>query len=150
MSDWSSPMLSRPPLRGLRVFLRGTSRTGSPALHLQQAAGASPQRCLWASTSMKSPDRRDVTYVEELIGPNTVTTMPRATVEAFLDHGKVDDTLTRDVDEARRVFERFAEAGIDYDDITAVLERERVDAFVAWFDELFEGIAGKRAELVQS
>ncbi|MCA2211729.1 transaldolase [Jidongwangia harbinensis] len=115
-----------------------------------QAAGASPQRCLWASTSMKSPDRRDVTYVEELIGPNTVTTMPRATVEAFLDHGKVDDTLTDDLDEARRVFERFAEAGIDYDDVTAVLEREGVDAFVASFDKLFEGIAGKRAELVQS
>jgi transaldolase len=115
-----------------------------------QAAGASPQRCLWASTSMKSPQRRDVTYVEQLIGPHTITTMPRATVEAFLDHGQVADTLTRDVDDAHRTLERFADAGIDYDDVVAVLERDGVDAFVASFEKLFEGIAGKRAELVRS
>ncbi|TQS39803.1 transaldolase [Cryptosporangium phraense] len=113
-----------------------------------QAVGASPQRCLWASTGMKDPDRRDVTYVEELIGPDTVTTMPRATLEAFLDHGRVADTLTGGVEDAHRTLTRFAEAGVDYDKVIAVLEREGVDAFVTSFEQLFAGIAGKRAALI--
>ncbi|GAA0223294.1 transaldolase [Cryptosporangium japonicum] len=113
-----------------------------------QAAGASPQRCLWASTSMKNPERRDVTYVEQLIGPNTVTTMPRATLEAFADHGQVIDTLSTDVEGARRTFERFAAAGVDYDDVVAELERQGVAAFVASFQQLFDGIADKRSALV--
>src|SRR5919197_2192574 len=86
------------------------------------AKGATPQRCLWASTSTKNPEYRDVLYVEELIGPHTVNTMPRDTVKAFLDHGRVEETLTRDVDGAKRVLESFAEAGIDYDDVVATLE----------------------------
>lgn len=113
------------------------------------AAGASPQRCLWASTGVKNPAYRDVRYVEELIGPQTVTTLPRDTAEAFLDHGQVAETLTADVDGARRTLEAFAEAGVDYDDLTAVLEREGVEKFVASFDELFAGIAAKRDELIE-
>ena len=70
-----------------------------------KAAGASPQRCLWASTSTKNPEYRDVIYVEELIGPETVDTMPRETVENFLDHGRVEPTLERDVDDAHRTLE---------------------------------------------
>src|SRR5919109_654744 len=66
------------------------------------AKGATPQRCLWASTSTKNPDYRDVLYVEELIGPETVNTMPEETIEAFQDHGNVAETLTEDVDAARR------------------------------------------------
>ncbi len=112
-----------------------------------EAAGASPQRCLWASTSTKNPDYRDVLYVEELIGPNTVNTMPRETVEAFLDHGHVENTLERDVDEAHRIFERFAEAGVDYDDVVAVLEREGVQKFADSFKELIGGVADKRGQL---
>ena len=81
------------------------------------AKGATPQRCLWASTSTKNPEYRDVIYVEELIGPDTVNTMPRETVEAFQDHGRVERTLDRDVDGARRMLEELAEAGIDYDDV---------------------------------
>jgi transaldolase len=112
------------------------------------AAGASAQRCLWASTSTKNPDYRDVLYVEELIGPDTVNTMPRETVEAFIDHGRVADTLEQGVEDAHRTFERFAEAGIDYDDVVAVLEREGVEKFADAFTKLFEVVAGKRDELV--
>ena len=111
-------------------------------------AGGSPQRCLWASTSTKNPAYRDVIYVEELIGPQTVNTMPRATIEAFQDHGVVKDTLEQDVDGAKRTLERLAQAGIDYDDVVAVLEREGVEKFDASFRDLLDGVAGKRDELV--
>src|SRR5437763_6710478 len=86
--------------------------------------GANTQRCLWASTSTKNPDYRDVIYVEELIGPDTVNTMPRETIEAFQDHGQVADTPEADVDDAPRLFERIAQAGADYDDVVGVLDRE--------------------------
>jgi transaldolase len=111
-------------------------------------AGASPQRCLWASTSTKNPAYRDVIYVEELIGPETVNTMPLATIEAMQDHGQVRNTLEEDVDGAKRTFERFAEAGIDYDDVVKVLEEEGVEKFSASFRELFDRVAGKRDRLV--
>ncbi|MBB5159270.1 transaldolase [Saccharopolyspora phatthalungensis] len=113
------------------------------------AAGAVAQRCLWASTSVKNPQYRDVRYVEELIGPQTVNTMTRETLQSFLDHGQVADTLERDVDEARRIFDRFAAAGVDYDDVTAVLEREGVDKFAASFRKLFDKITHKRDELIR-
>jgi len=113
-----------------------------------EAAGASAQRCLWASTSTKNPDYRDVLYVEQLIGPGTVNTMPRETIEDFQDHGQVSDTLERDVDGARETLERFAAAGVDYDDVVAVLEREGVEKFAKSFQELFDGVAAKRDQLV--
>jgi transaldolase len=113
-----------------------------------EAAGGSPQRCLWASTSTKNPAYRDVIYVEELIGPNTVNTMPRETIEHFQDHGRVEPTLERDVDDAKRTLDAFAEAGIDYDDVVAVLEREGVQKFADSFKQLLEGVAGKRDQLV--
>jgi transaldolase len=97
------------------------------ALH---ALGASPQRCLWASTSAKNPAYRDVRYVEELIGPDTVTTLPRETIFAFEDHGRVEVTLERDLDEAKAMFERVAAVGIDYDDVTNTLEQDGVARFV--------------------
>ena len=113
-----------------------------------KASGASAQRCLWASTSTKNPAYRDVLYVEELVGPETVNTMPRETVEAVQDHGRIERTLDRDVDDARRTLERFAEAGVDYDDVVAVLEREGVEKFDASFKELLDGVASKRDQLV--
>jgi transaldolase len=113
-----------------------------------KAAGGSPQRCLWASTSTKNPAYRDVIYVEELVGPETVNTMPRETIEALQDHGQIESTLERGVDEARRTLEAFAEAGIDYDDVVAVLEREGVEKFAASFRELLDGVAAKRDQLV--
>jgi transaldolase len=113
-----------------------------------EQAGATAQRCLWASTSTKNPEYRDVIYIEELIGPDTVNTMPRETVEAFQDHGNVAETLTRDVDDARRVLEAFKEAGIDYDDVVETLEREGVEKFAKSFRELFADIEAKRDALV--
>jgi transaldolase len=110
--------------------------------------GASPQRCLWASTSTKNPDYRDVIYVEELIGPDTVNTMPRETLSAFLDHGRAARTLEQGVDDAQRTLERFAQAGVDYDDVVETLEREGVEKFAKSIEELYEGIASKRDQLV--
>jgi transaldolase len=87
-------------------------------------------------------------YVEELIGPRTVNTMPLETVAAFQDHGEVALTLEQGVDEAERVFERLAAAGVDYDDVTATLEREGVEKFSDSFAELCDGIRAKSGELV--
>ncbi|MFL5922091.1 MAG: transaldolase [Gaiellaceae bacterium] len=115
-----------------------------------KAKGATAQRCLWASTSTKNPAYRDVLYVEELIGPETVDTMPEETISAFQDHGEVAPTLERDLDEARRVFDRVAEVGVDYDDVVAVLEREGVDKFADSFRELLDGVEAKRGELVSA
>jgi transaldolase len=112
------------------------------------AVGGSPQRCLWASTSTKNPDYRDVVYVEELIGPKTVNTMPRETIEAFQDHGRVQPTLEHDLDGARRTLEEFAKAGVDYDDVVEVLEREGVEKFAKSFQELFEVVSSKRDQFV--
>jgi transaldolase len=110
--------------------------------------GASPQWCLWASTSTKNPEYRDVLYVEELIGPGTVNTMPRETIEAFQDHGNVALTLGEGIDEAKRVFEQVAEAGVSYRDVTDTLEREGVQKFIDSFTELMEGIESKRGQLL--
>lgn len=112
------------------------------------SAGAKPQRCLWASTSTKNPAYRDVLYVEELIGPDTVNTMPLETIEAFQDHGVVRDTLAEDVDEAAQLLEQFAEAGVDYDDVVATLETEGVQKFSDSFSTLLAGIDAKREALV--
>lgn len=112
------------------------------------ARGASPQRCLWASTSTKNANYRDVIYVEELIGPDTVNTMPRETIAAFQDHGRVAMTLEADVDGARRTLEAFAAAGIEYDDVVDTLEREGVEKFETSFDALMTDVAGKRDALV--
>jgi transaldolase len=111
------------------------------------AAGATVQRCLWASTSTKNPEYRDVLYVEELIGPDTVNTMPEETIVAFQDHGVVADTLEEGIDDARRVFDELAEAGVPYDEVAVALETEGVKKFVDSFTELKDGIAAKRDEL---
>lgn len=110
-------------------------------------AGARQQQCLWASTTPKDPELRDVHYVEELIGADTVDTMARSTIHAFTDHGTVADTVERDVDGARQTLRRFADAGVDYDDVTAVLEREGVEKFTDSFRQLFDGITEKQRGL---
>ncbi len=112
--------------------------------------GATAQRPLWASTSTKNPEYRDVMYVEELIGPMTVNTMPEETIQAFQDHGKVALTLEQGIDEAEKVFADLAQAGIDYDDVTDTLEREGVEKFADSFAELIEGIRAKSGELVRA
>jgi transaldolase len=112
------------------------------------AAGARPQRCLWASTSTKNPAYRDVLYVEQLIGPNTVNTMPFETIAAFQDHGECRETLTEGVDGARELLGELAAAGVDYNDVTDTLEREGVQKFSESFASLLEGIDAKRTALV--
>ena len=110
-----------------------------------RARGARPQRALWASTSTKNPSYSDVLYVDELVGPNTVNTIPPATIDAFRDHGTVDaHALTTDVDEAERHFEALAALGVDIDAITEELQVEGVDAFADAFNGLLETIEAQR------
>jgi transaldolase len=88
------------------------------------ARGSTPQRCLWASTSVKDPSLRDTLYVEELIGPETISTMPEETIRAFQDHGRVEPRLETDLDQAPYLLNQLYAAGVDYDDVVATLERE--------------------------
>jgi transaldolase len=115
------------------------------------AGGATTQRCLWASTSTKNPEYRDVMYVEELIGPETVNTMPIETIRAFQDHGEIrGDTIEEGVAEAHVLLEELARVGIDYDDVVDTLEREGVQKFSDSLAELLEGINAKKGELVSA
>jgi transaldolase len=110
-------------------------------------AGAQVQRCLWASTSTKNPEYRDVLYVEELIGPQTVDTMPLETITAFLEHGRLERTLDRDVDGARQAIREVEAQGIAMERVTAELITEGVASFAKSFDELISSIESKREEL---
>ena len=110
-------------------------------------AGAMVQRCLWASTSTKNPDYRDVLYVEELIGPQTVNTMPLETIEAFLDHGNVERRLDGGVGDARQALREIEASGISMERVTDELIEEGVASFAKSFDELIESIESKRREL---
>lgn len=110
--------------------------------------GATKQRCLWASTSTKNPEYRDVMYVEELIGPETVNTMPLETIKAFQEHGEVrGDTVLEGIDEAQALLQQLAEAGVDYGDVTDTLEAEGVQKFSDSFDQIAESIGAKRNAL---
>ena len=112
------------------------------------ARGARPQRVLWASTSTKNPDYRDVLYVEELIGPQTVNTLPPKTVEAFRDHGRVRPSLTENVDEAAAQLDALAALGIDLDRVTSELQKEGVEKFAKPFDKLLATLEQKRSALL--
>jgi transaldolase len=105
-----------------------------------RARGATPQRLLWASTSSKDPSYRDVRYVEGLIGPETVTTVPMTTLEAFEDHGQVAATLKRDVEEAELSLGDLAALGVDLRDLTDELERDGIARFARSFDAVVERI----------
>jgi transaldolase len=111
--------------------------------------GASVQRPLWASTSTKNPDYPDTIYVEDLVGPETVNTMPLELIEAVQDHGKIrGDTIEEDLDGAHKVFDDLKAAGIDYDDVSETLEREGVEKFAKSFKDLFADVEAKRDQLV--
>jgi transaldolase len=107
------------------------------------ARGARPQRPLWASTSTKNPAYPDTLYIDELIGPHTVNTIPDATLDAFEDHGSVARTVDQGVDEARADLEALSAVGIDLDDVAKVLEDEGVAAFSKSFDELIGSLQAK-------
>jgi transaldolase / glucose-6-phosphate isomerase len=112
------------------------------------ANGAKPQRLLWASTGTKNKDYSDVLYVEELIGPNTVNTVPPATLDAFRDHGKVRDSLEENIDEARHVLAELERSGISLDAITAELVKDGVRQFADAADKLYGAVAHKRATVL--
>jgi transaldolase len=111
------------------------------------ARGAKLQRPLWASTSTKNPAYPDTLYVDTLIGPDTVNTMPDATIKAFADHGTIARTVDQDVDQAEAIWRELAEVGVDMDDVAAQLEREGVSSFEKSFDELLAALQTKANEL---
>jgi transaldolase len=108
--------------------------------------GGRPQRPLWASTSTKNPAYSDVKYIEELIGPNTVNTVPPNALEAFKDHGRVRVTISEDLTEARFVLESLDELGISLDQVTKELEEEGVKAFAESYNSLLEKIEKRRID----
>ena len=121
----------------------GTDRFGALA-----SKGARVQRPLWASTSTKNPAYSDVLYVEALVGVDTVNTMPDATLEAFLDHGKASDSIELEVEESRGVIATLEENGVSMDAVTTTLTREGVEAFADSFEELLGDIEAKRERLM--
>ena len=113
------------------------------------ARGARVQRPLWASTSTKNPDYPDLLYVDSLIGPDTVNTMPDDTVKAFCDHGIVKRTIDHEVADAKRVLSELAEVGVDLADVAATLEHEGVASFSKSYDELLQTLEDKRSQLAR-
>jgi transaldolase/glucose-6-phosphate isomerase len=120
----------------------------SPRWEKLAAHGAKPQRLLWASTGTKNKDYSDVLYVEELIGPDTINTVPPATLEAFRDHGKLRDSLEEDVEDARQALAELDKSGISLDEITAELVRDGVKLFADAADKLYGAVAHKRATVL--
>jgi transaldolase len=145
-SDEALALRGKLAIANARIAYQNYQRMFSgPRWEALEAKGALPQRCLWASTSTKNPEYRDVLYVEELIGPHTVNTMPEETIQAFQDHGEVrGDTVLDDVAGAHELLEQLAAVGIDYDDVVATLEREGVQKFSDSFAELLDGVKAKR------
>lgn len=113
------------------------------------ALGARPQRPLWASTSTKNPSYFDLLYVDNLIGPDTVNTMPDGTLAAFIDHGSVSRSIDEDVISAQEELRQIVEAGIDFDDVASTLESQGVASFSDSFGDLLKTLEAKKDELVR-
>jgi transaldolase len=132
-----SPMRGKAAVANAKLaYQRFLEITASDRWQALAAKGATVQRPLWASTGTKNKAYSDVLYVDELIGPDCVNTMPEGTIAAFLDHGTVRRTVDADVDEARRTLEQLDAAGVNLDDVTAKLEEDGVKAFSESFDSL--------------
>lgn len=145
----SSPLRGKAAVANAKLAYRAFKRLFSgPRWERLAAAGARVQRPLWASTGTKNPSYSDVLYVDELIGPHTVNTMPESTLYAFADHGRVQLTLEGEVDEAERAVRLLAEAGIDSGEVTARLLQDGVAAFEGDFEKLLEAIEAKCREVV--
>jgi transaldolase len=123
------------------------NRFSGPRWDALAAHGAKVQRPLWASTSTKNPDYPDTLYVDTLIGPDTVNTMPETTLDAFDDHGELARTVDADLDAARRHVDDLAGVGVDLDDVTRVLEEEGVASFSKSFEELLSELQSKADRL---
>jgi transaldolase len=130
------------------AYQRYLEAFSSPRWERLASNGANRQRCLWASTSTKNPAYPDVMYVDGLIGPETVNTMPAETIRAFQDHGEVSETLTQGVAEAQRLLDRLERAGVGYEDVVKTLEREGVEKFVDSFAALLARVREKHDALV--
>ena len=117
---------------------------GSEQFERLKKQGARPQRLLWASTGVKNPDYSDVLYIEELIGPDTVNTVPPKTMEAFKDHGVAEPRLTNDLAQAHKDISALADLGISLNDITDTLEKDGIQSFADAFDNLLSVLAEKR------
>ena len=130
-----------------KLFL---DRFSGPRWEQLAAKGAHLQRPLWASTSTKNPAYRDTLYVDNLIGSNTVNTLPEATIAAFEDHGTVAATIEEGIEEARRVLDRLESIGVSMTDVGRTLEDEGVAAFTKSFDDLLATLAAKQVELTVS
>jgi transaldolase len=124
------------------IFLQ---RFSGPRWEALASRGARVQRPLWASTSTKNPEYPDTLYVDTLIGPDTVNTMPENTLEAFEDHGTLARSVDADLDGARRVIDGVGRVGVDLDEVSAVLEEQGVASFAKSFDELMGSLGEKAA-----
>ncbi|MFZ0958659.1 MAG: transaldolase, partial [Candidatus Sulfotelmatobacter sp.] len=128
---------------GKLTYQRYQKIFSGPRWQALAAKGAQTQRVLWASTSTKNPAYRDVLYAEELIGPDTVDTMPPATIDAFRDHGRVRNSLTEDVPAAQKTMDDLAKAGISIKEVTDKLTDDGVKLFADAFDKLLAAVAKK-------
>jgi transaldolase len=145
---WLESLKGKAAIANARIAYQSFERIFSGAeWESLAAAGAHVQRPLWASTSVKNPAFPDTMYVDQLIGPETVNTMPRATMNAFLDNGTVKRTVDQDVSGAYKTMEDLAAAGIDIDAVTAQLENEGIASFAKSYDSLLAGVASKQSLL---
>jgi transaldolase/glucose-6-phosphate isomerase len=151
-SDASQQSLSKSLLgkvaiaNGKLTYQRYQRLFSGPRWQALAAKGAQTQRVLWASTSTKNPNYRDVIYVEELIGPDTVNTMPPATIDAFRDHGRLRNSLTEDVPGAQKVMDDLARAGISIKEVTDKLTQDGVKLFADAFDKLLAAVEKNTAQ----
>nr|MBI2903892.1 bifunctional transaldolase/phosoglucose isomerase [Chloroflexota bacterium] len=142
------PLLGQAAIANSKLaYARFRELFGGERFAALRRAGAKPQRPLWASTGTKNPQYPDVLYVEALIGPDTVNTVPPGTLAAFKDHGRAAATLEAGLEEARHVLAQLTEAGIDLAAVTRDLQDEGVRAFIASYDKLLANIDDKRARL---
>jgi transaldolase len=140
-SEWLGSLRGKAAIANAKLAYAAFQKIfAGPRFASLRAAGASVQRPLWASTSVKNPAYRDVRYVEELIGPHTVNTMPHATMEAFLDHGAVRRTVDRGVDEARLVTQELEAVGIELEAVAQSLEDEGIALFARSYRELLAAL----------
>jgi transaldolase len=147
-SSGHSDLKGRLAVANAKLAYRHYQRTfQGPRWDYLAGKGATPQRVLWASTSTKNPSYPDTLYVDELIGPDTVNTMPEETVLAFQDHGSPQPTLQEGLADAQAVLDQLAEVGISYDELTDTVEREGVEKFEASFSELLDSLAAKLGSL---
>ncbi len=146
------PLRGQAAIAGARLaYATFTELSRSARWRALEAKGARPQRLLWASTGTKNPEYSDVKYVESLIGPDTIATVPPDTLKRFEDHGRISNALDpRRAGEARRVIDALAAGGIDFADVNRTLEDEGIEKFARAFDELLAAIARARRVTTRS